>query len=215
MSIDIAINPNTKIPSVAIRMTGYFGLDQDGLKLVDSDVVFKESTTPVVARIPSGAFETIQLMAPNNGGITGKDPKNGRFVLGNNLATGRPKGSRNKNSQPLIELMKEVADNKHYEIKGTGEKVVGIKLIAEKVVDKAVQGELKYIEFFADRTEGKPKQTIAFATGDTQDDESINRLKELFPNDFAPKAKPTETPNPPVTQPTEPTAPTTAYEPKA
>lgn len=215
MSIEIAINPNTKIPSVAIRMTGYFGLDQDGVKLVDSDTIFPVAKIEKIAEIPVDAFEIIQLKAQNTGEILEKPSttfKAGLEWKGN--ANGRPKGSRNKNSQPLIELMKEVADNKHYEIKGTGEKVVGIKLIAEKVVDRAVQGDFRAIEFFADRTEGKPKQTIAFATGDTEDDETISKLKELFPNDFASKASPVETPKPPVTQP-EPTAPTTAYESKA
>ncbi|MEN9582083.1 MAG: hypothetical protein RL641_37 [Candidatus Parcubacteria bacterium] len=183
--INLAINQNTKIPSVAKVLQGYFGLGEFGVKLADSETVFRESDVKAIAQIPDNAFETYQPRPLNNGKITDKDPISGKFILGNNLGTGRPKGAKNKKNSTVTELIKEVAQEKHYEIKGSSKRVSGIKLIAEAIVDGAVKGNKAMIDIFLDRTEGKVKQSIQMSgtlPHGVMSDEERKRLTALFSN---------------------------------
>jgi predicted ThiF/HesA family dinucleotide-utilizing enzyme len=181
--IQILVNPNTKIPSVAILLRGYFGLGKDGVKLVDSDMVFEPKDTKVAGLLPITAFDTVKVRE----NITSeKQVKRGNpnWKVGVSAnPNGRPKGTT---KTPLADLLKEVAENKHYKIKDTGEYVRAYDIIAEKVVDRIVEkGDLKALEIFLERTEGKVTQGIklsgALAHGSASDEE-MNRLRLLFPN---------------------------------
>jgi hypothetical protein len=181
--INIAINPNTKIPSVATVLQGYFGLGEFGVKLVDSETVFREDDVKIVAQIPETAFDMYQTDPESNGNLTGKEPQTGKFIKGNRFATGRILGSKNKKTQTVTELIKEVAQEKHYEIKGTQKRVAGIKLIAETIVDGAVKGNKAMIDIFLDRTEGKVKQSIQMSGAlphGVMSEEERKRLTALF-----------------------------------
>ena len=185
--IEIGINPNTKIPSVAIRLNGYFGLGRDGIKLVDTDTVFQANTIRLAGVLPITAFDTLQSEKENNVEISSNgytDPKTGKFAQGN-LGGGRPKGSKNKSKTYLADRMKEVAETKHYKIKDTGEMVVAYDIMAETIVDKAVKGDMKAIEFFTERTEGKVTQGVKLSgalSHGTISDAELARLKEIFPD---------------------------------
>ncbi len=99
MSIEIAVNPNTKVPSVATVLRGYFGLGEFGIKLVDSETVFRESDVKVVAQIPNTAFDTYQTDSRSNGNLTGKVGGVIKFQKGNTFSRGRIDGSKNKKNQ--------------------------------------------------------------------------------------------------------------------
>ena len=88
MSIEIAVNPNTKVPSVATVLRGYFGLGEFGIKLVDSETVFRESDVKVVAQIPNTAFDTYQTDSRSNGNLTGKVGGVIKFQKGNTFSRG-------------------------------------------------------------------------------------------------------------------------------
>ncbi len=184
--IDIAINPNTKVPSVAIRMTGYFGVAQDGIKLVDSENVFPAHTVTKIAELPSDALDTFQLQTE----ITDEKQIKDRPWLFKSGISGNPKGRPKGTSKtPLADFMREVAEQKHYEIKGTGKRIRAYELMAEIVVDEIVQKKNhKMLETFLDRTEGKVTQGVrmsgAIATASTED--SLKRIREIFPDDYAP-----------------------------
>lgn len=180
--IEIGINPNTKIPSVAIRLNGYFGLGRDGIKLVDSDTVFPCTNIKLAGMLPITAFDTLQTeeieTAEKQQRVIGRPFPTG--VSGN--PKGRPKGTT---KTPLADLLKEVAGTKHYKIKDTGEMVVAYDVIAETIVDKAVKGDMKAIEFFTERTEGKVTQGVKLSgalSHGTIPDKDLEKLKEIFPD---------------------------------
>jgi len=180
--IEIAINPNTKIPSVAILLRGYFGLGKDGVKLVDSDVVFQTKDITTAGWLPVTAFDMVKIEGEitNEKQIKRGNPNWKAGVSAN--PNGRPKGTT---KTPLADLLKEVAENKHYKIKDTGEYVRAYDIMAEKVVDKIVErGDLKALEIFLDRTEGKVTQGVKLSGGlshGTITDEEMKRLNKLFP----------------------------------
>lgn len=182
--IEIGINPNTKQASVAIVLHGYFGLGKDGIKLVDQDTVFEGRTVKKAGELPISVFDTLQekIQITNDKQI--KRPvgnPNWRTGVSAN-PNGRPKGTT---KTPLADLMKEVAQNKHYKIKETGETVVAYDLIAEMVVDEIIHKKNhKYLETFLDRTEGKVTQGVKLSGGLSHgkpDDEEMERLLALFP----------------------------------
>lgn len=188
--IDIAINPNTKTPSVAIRMTGYFGMQQDGIKLVDSETVFPAHTVTKLGEIPSEAFATLQLdtdkSVENPSKQTNFTP-DGKFAKGNSWARNGKQGRPSKT--PLTDLLKEVMNEKHYEIKGTGQRIQAMKILAERIVDKAIEkGDSKMIEIIFDRIEGKVTNSVRLsgAIGTATTEESLKKLREIFPDDYAP-----------------------------
>lgn len=185
--IEIGINPNTKQASVAITMHGYFGLNRDGIKLVDQDTVFEARTVAKAGEIPSNAFDTCQKPQQNTGEILENKTKAGQFKSGNEWRgndKGRPLGSKNKTKTPLADLLKVVAEQKHYTIKDTGEKVVAYDLIAEMVIDEIITRKShKMLETFLDRTEGKVTQGVklsgAVAQGNLPE-ETLQKLDKLF-----------------------------------
>lgn len=179
--IEIGINPNTKVASVAIILRGYFGLGKDGIKLVDQDTVFEGGTVAKAGEVPTEAFSVLKPQIQ----ITDKKQMDRPWLFkvgqsGN--PNGRPRGTT---KTPLADLMKDVAESKHYTIKGTGEKIVAYDLMAEAIIDKAVKGDMKAIEFFTERTEGKVTQGVkhsgAIAQGNLSE-ESIKRLESIFPD---------------------------------
>lgn len=98
---------------------------------------------------------------------------------------GRIDGSKNKKNETVTDLIKEVAREKHYEIKGSQKRVVGTHLIAEAIVDGAVKGNKAMIDIFLERTEGKVKQSIQMSGAlphGVMSDEEKKRLTVLFTN---------------------------------
>lgn len=183
--IEIGINPNTNIPSVAIRLNGYFGLGRDGIKLVDSDTVFQSGSIKLAGVLPITAFDMLQTSETKHGENAEQRDSKGKFMPGNQVAIGNKGGRPPKSKTYLADLMKEVASSKHYKIKDTGEMVVAYDVIAETIVDKAVKGDMKAIEFFTERTEGKVTQGVKLSGAlnhGTIPDKDIDKLKEIFPD---------------------------------
>ena len=92
----------------------------------------------------------------NNGAISGKDPKNGRFLPGNQLSQGKPKGT--KHFATLIgEMIK-----KKINIKVDG-KVVEMTIdeaMVQAMIRQVIKGDTKAFQALTDRHEGKPHQSI-------------------------------------------------------
>lgn len=93
-----------------------------------------------------------------NGKITGKDPENGRFLPGNNLSRGKPKGT--KHFATLIgEMLKKKIKLRD---KATGEMVeVTIdQAMVDAMVREVLKGDVKAFEALTNRHDGKPHQTM-------------------------------------------------------
>ena len=103
----------------------------------------------------------------NIGENTGKDPITGRFVEGNTLSPGKPKGARHMTTL-LQEAIKKVAE---------GDAEPADIQIVRKVIEKAKAGEFKHTELIWDRLEGKAPQKIEF--DGRVEVEPSERIKEL------------------------------------
>lgn len=181
-------NPNTGVTSIGILMAGYFGVDKetnkdkDGVKLADSNIVFPIEMCEVVGQVPIEAKPTLQKVETKT---DEKQKPPHLFKKGQSgNPNGRPKGSYKRNH--ITEALKELIKEKHYKLKDTGEMVVAYDIIAEKILDKAVAGDFKYIELVLDRSEGKVTQGVrmtgVIATGEPSDEE-WKKLMRLFPNE--------------------------------
>lgn len=183
--IEIGINPNTKIPSVAIRLNGYFGIGKDGVKLVDSDTIFQSNTIQLAGVLPITAFDTLQTEGELSGEDQVRDKKTGQFMKGRSgNPAGRPVGIPSKN--PVTELLKEVLETKHYKIKDTGEMVVAKEIVAEKWVDRVVERlDPRLLEMMMDRTEGRVTQGVRISGALSHGvipEKDLEKLKEIFPD---------------------------------
>lgn len=182
MMTEIGINPNTRQATVVTIRPGYFGLNRDGVQFMDQPVVFKYTEVEIIACVPTKEIErlqdnlqktdTKQLLKP----WLFKPGKSGNPY-------GRPKGKTSKT--PLTDLMKEVAFSKHYEVKGSDEKVLAIEIMAEQIIDQAVKGDKKSLDTFLERIEGKVTQGIRLSGGlshGTPTDDEMAKLREIFPD---------------------------------
>lgn len=178
--LEIGINPNTQIPSIAIKMTGYFGIGNNGVKLVDSDIIFNEKAVKIMKRVPVNAFDTLQVTKINHGVYVERDEK-GRVGAGNKLAVGNKGGRPSKT--PITDRIKMILESKHYQ-KKDGTYVRADDLLAEAIVDQAVlRGNTKAIDLIMERVEGRVTQGVkmsgAIATVGINEND-LMRLKKLF-----------------------------------
>lgn len=95
----------------------------------------------------------------NNGKIAGKDPDNGRFLRGNHLSKGKPKGT--KHFATLIgEMLKgkvSIRDKKTGQIT---EMTVDRAMVQAMIGEVINKGDVKAFEALTNRHEGKPHQSI-------------------------------------------------------
>jgi hypothetical protein len=76
----------------------------------------------------------------------------GQFVSGNtaSVGKGRPKGSRS-----IPDILRKIAEEE-----GTTEGITKIEVVLRQVFRYALEGKSWAVEFIANRTEGKPHQSI-------------------------------------------------------
>jgi len=95
----------------------------------------------------------------------------------NNSTTWKPGQSGNPRGRPpgrnAIATALKAELEKDEAVGEAGEPLTKAEVIAHRVVDLALDGNLKAAQFIADRTEGKPRQTI---TTNTQDERTAGEL---------------------------------------
>lgn len=101
----------------------------------------------------------------------------GRFTRGNKIATGRPK------KEPLVDLIEEVLESKHYRRKG-GTYVLAKELVAEAMIDELVNTrDSKIFTAIMERIYGKVRQDIGFNGAITHKgltDEEKEKVRRIF-----------------------------------
>lgn len=102
----------------------------------------------------------------NNGEISGKDPKTGRFLPGNTLSPGKPKGARH-----LTTLLFEALQKK---IPGRDETYQD-KLVERILTEAIVKGKGDMIKLAMNYIDGMPQQGIDITTND----EPINGINDI------------------------------------
>ncbi len=182
---EIGINPNTRQATVVTIRPGYFGINKDGAQFADQPVVFRYKEIEIIAEIPTQEIERLQenneKLATNMHlfkRVVGRPFQKGhRYSVGNK--GGRP------SKTPLTDRMREVANSKYYEVKGSDEKVLAIDLMAEQIVDRIVNGDKKALDTFLERIEGRVTQGIKLSGGLTHGvptAEEMAKLGEMFPD---------------------------------
>lgn len=109
---------------------------------------------------------------------SGKDPVTGRFVEGNKASLGR------KNKYSLDALLEAELQKPHGRLPD-GTMVTKGEMINRKLIEKAVDGNMKAIEIVTNRTDGKPMQKIQVvapedAEGTVMNDEAEAKVMSLF-----------------------------------
>lgn len=100
----------------------------------------------------------------NNGEMTentGKDPKTGQFLPGNNLSTGKPKGTKHFTTL-FQDMLKE-----RITLKGADGKPVEMTMLRAMglaMARKAMRGDVSAFNAVSDRLDGKPSIDIAVET---------------------------------------------------
>lgn len=179
--IIIARNPNTQIATIAKYHKWYFGVADDGYEMNDDGEVYAGSRVESIGELPENVFEQAQKTIDQN---HYQNHKPWYFKKGNKLAVGAS-GNTSPRKNVVTDRVLEVLEQKHYAIKGTGQKVRGIDLYAEKLVDDLIEKRNPLlVKEYNERLEGKVTQGVKLSGGlthGTLSDADMERLKEVFP----------------------------------
>lgn len=100
----------------------------------------------------------------NNSENTGKDPITGRFLPGNKLSPGKPKGTKHLTTK-LFAALEEIAKTKD----GNPDKKTYSELLVQRILTEAiVKGNNSMISLIMNYVDGAPMQGIDITTGGEQ-----------------------------------------------